>query len=151
VQTDHDTLMTMMANRGPLRSRAPLSMTRWLLLTLLFASCSREPLLPPDLGLACTMTGPSACKPGSSVSLADGMSMPDAVQLPDAMSGPLPCASDSDCVMSCVMGALGCKCATVMTGSKQCVPICSVTADCPKPPMGTVSCDTTRGVCLVMR
>ena len=151
--TDQDRLMTTMAKHlcERLRSLSLGSIPPWLLLTLLASSCSREPLLPPDLGLACTMTGPSACKPDSSVSVADGMSMSDAMPIPDAMSGPRPCASDSDCVMSCVMGALGCKCATVMMGSLQCVPICRVTADCPKPPMGTVSCDTTRGICLVMR
>ena len=108
--TDQDRLMTTMAKHlcERLRSLSLGSIPPWLLLTLLASSCSREPLLPPDLGLACTMTGPSACKPDASVSVADGMSMSDAMPIPDAMSGPRPCASDSDCVMSCVMGALGC-------------------------------------------
>ena len=101
--------------------------------------CSSEEVAQPDLGLQCTATGSDACK-------YDGMMPPP----PDGMMGPQVCTLDSDCVTACPMSAKGCKCASTPMGtSKVCTPTCSVTADCPKPPMGTVTCDTVKGLCAI--
>lgn len=115
-------------------------------------SCSVSSIEQPDLALACTATGPTACKadlapppPPDGMPPLDGM-MPAA----DGMLGPASCTSDTDCKTACPMGSKGCKCAQLLTGtSKGCSPTCTTTADCPMPPMGTVSCDTTQGACLV--
>lgn len=125
-----------------------------LLLTLFGSSCTSDPLLPPDLGLACTMTGATACKPDAAPFQTDAMPNPSDARMPsaDGMTGTMGCSLDTDCTSSCKMSALGCACVSLMMGgSKQCVPRCNTTADCPKPPMGTATCDVTRGVCLVMR
>ena len=118
--------------------------------------CSSEEVAQPDLGLQCTATGSSACKYDAMMPPPpDGMMgpPPDGMMGPpaDGMMGPQVCTLDSDCVNACPMSAKGCKCASPPMGtSKFCTPTCSVTADCPKPPMGTVMCDTMKGLCAIM-
>jgi hypothetical protein len=124
----------------------------WLL--ALGNSCSTAPYVSPDLALACTPTGPQACKPtdGMMPPPPDGMMPPpDGMMPPPDGMGPPPCNMDSDCTAVCPIGAKGCKCVAPPMGTgKFCTPTCTVTADCPKPPMGTITCDTLKGLCVVM-
>jgi hypothetical protein len=69
------------------------------------------------------------------------MSMPDGGMMPKA------CTIDAECSGACPPGSKGCKCATTPMG-KACLPTCTTSADCPVPPMGTLMCDTTQGVCV---
>ena len=88
--------------------------------------CSSEEVAQPDLGLQCTATGSNACKyDGMMPPPPDGMMPPP----PDGMMGPQVCTLDSDCVTACPMSAKGCKCAST--------------------PMGTVTCDTVKGLCAI--
>lgn len=117
-------------------------------------NCSTEEVSLPDLALQCTQTGANACKsdammpppPDGMMPPPDGMMPP-----PDGMMGPKMCTLDADCTTACPMGSKGCKCATPPMGtSKVCTPTCTVTADCPKPMMGTFTCDTAKGLCALM-
>lgn len=112
---------------------------------ILCVSCSDTVVVQPDLALACTQTGPTACKVDGMMPPPDGMMPP-----PDGMM-PTTCTMDADCSGKCPVGAKGCKCAAPPMGTGMiCTPTCTVTADCPKPPMGTVTCDTAKGVCVRM-
>ena len=123
----------------------------WAAMTL-FVSCSDTVVVQPDLALACTQTGPTACKVDGMMPPPDGMMPPpDGMMPPPDGMMPTSCTMDADCSGKCPVGAKGCKCAAPPMGTGMiCMPTCSVTADCPKPPMGTVTCDTTKGVCVRM-
>ena len=57
------------------------------------------------------------------------------------------CTTASDCTGACPMASAGCACASTPMGMV-CVPSCTRDADCPTPPMGTLTCNTTLRICV---